>query len=116
MLEKSVKTAALGWLNSLPNSHWWSNPVSKYGISGRPDIEGVWESFYIGIECKTPAAFKKKDQGRTKAQSDWMRSVHAADGICVTVSTLADLKTGLKDALDHMRLLDHPDQDERTAA
>lgn len=95
MLESSVKKACLGWLKSLPNSHWWSNPVSAYGIAGRPDIEGCLDGSYVGIECKTPTTIRKKNRGRSKAQGDWMNFIIEAGGCYVTVASLPELKQSL---------------------
>lgn len=120
MLESSVKKACLGWLKTLPHSHWWSNPVSKFGVAGRPDIEGCWDGLYIAIEGKTSTTIKKKFQGRTPAQERWMNFIHSAGGVYVTIAALADLKAELNlldDPLPyHMRLLGRPCQDERNAA
>jgi hypothetical protein len=95
MLESSVKKACLGWLKTLPHSHFWSNPASKFGNAGRPDIEGCINGKFIAVECKTPETIQKKEQGRTPAQSDFMRRIEEAEGVYITTASLLALKLEL---------------------
>lgn len=92
MLESSVKKACLGWLKSLPNSHWWSNPVSAYGNAGRPDIEGCLDGSYVGIECKTPAAYKNMMHGMSPAQGRWREHIIRAGGCYIVADSVERLK------------------------
>jgi Holliday junction resolvase len=76
---------------------------SPYQRSGCPDILGVYRGFLIGIEVKTPEAYKKKDRGCTPNQVLFMNRMEDNGALVMVVCSveqvrvfLAELKLSLQ--------------------
>lgn len=70
MTETSIKAAIMKCLSK--EGHFWRVGSGPYQVSGCPDILGVYHGWMIGIEVKTPEAYKKKDHGCTANQIHFM--------------------------------------------
>lgn len=93
--ETSIKDAIMKLLGK-SRGFWYRAGASAYSRSGISDIMGVFYGVTVAIEVKTPAAFKTKDNGRTKNQSEFLQKVNAAGGIGVTVCSVHQVSELLK--------------------
>lgn len=93
--ETSIKKDIMRYLYT-QRGHWWRSGATSYGRSGVSDILGTYYGMTVAIEVKTPEAFRKKDSGRTKNQTEFLNSVIAAGGIGATVCSVRQVSELLK--------------------
>lgn len=91
MTETSIKDAIMRFL-SKEGGLFWRIGSSPYQKSGCPDILGIYRGFMIGLEVKTPEAFKKKDLGRTANQVLFMNRLEDNGALVMTVCSVQQVQ------------------------
>jgi Holliday junction resolvase len=86
--ESTIKDSIMAFLRK-EGGHFWRVGSSPYQRSGCPDILGIYRGFAIGLEIKTPEAFKKKDNGCTANQLVFMKKMED-NGALVLVACSVD--------------------------
>jgi len=66
-------------LKAIPNSYWFVKEAK--GIRGIPDIIGVINGRFVGIEVKRTAAEARKTSGRIVLQKHNLSKINNAHGI-----------------------------------
>lgn len=82
--EGKVKAKIKGYLKDQPNC-WFYMPVQNgMGVVGIPDIIGVLNGRFFGIECKAPG----KEKNVTPNQQAKIDAINAAGGIAFVASSV----------------------------
>src|SRR5665213_3271218 len=108
MSETAIKAAIMAFLRK-EGGWWWRQGAGPYQVSGCPDILGVYKGRMVGIEVKTPEAYKKKDGGCTKNQNHFMNKMNENGAFTLVACSVEEVKDFL--ALLG-RLLSSPSQSE----
>ena len=86
MLEKSITTAILRYLKSLPHCFCWKQHGSQFGTSGLPDIIACIGGRFVAFEVKT-------EVGKlTALQSATLGKIQAAGGAAYKVTSVEEVK------------------------
>ena len=102
MTETSVKDAIMKLL-AKAGGFFWRVGSSPYQKSGCPDIMGVYRGFPIGIEVKTPEAYKKKDLGRTANQVLFMNRLEDNGALVITVCSVQQVQEFLEELKESLQ-------------
>jgi len=86
MLEKSIVTAILRYLKTVPYCFCWKQHCSQYGTSGLPDIICCLNGRFIAFEVKIPSG------KLTKLQESTLQRINAAKGEAYKVTSLQEVK------------------------
>jgi hypothetical protein len=95
MNETAIKTKIIKFLDNTPG-FWWRAGAGPYSRAGVCDIMGTYYGFTVGLEVKTPEAFRTADFGRSKNQRDFQNSINAAGGWATTVCSVSQVEDFLK--------------------
>jgi len=90
MTEASLKAAIMKELSK--EGFFWRVGGGPYGVSGCPDILGIWDGWTIGIEVKTPEAYRKKDRGCTANQIHFMEKMIDNGAIVMVVCSVEQVR------------------------
>lgn len=86
--EGRVKAQIKTYLKSLKGC-WFYMPVQNgMGMVGIPDIIGVWQGQFFGIECKAPG----KENNVTPNQHKRLTDISHAGGIALVASSVDAVK------------------------
>jgi hypothetical protein len=86
MLEKSIVTAIMKHLKTVPHCFAWKQHGGQYGRAGLPDIICCIEGRFVAFEVKTP-------HGKlTKIQEITIQKINAAKGKAYKVTSVEDVK------------------------
>jgi len=86
MLEKTITTAIIRYLCSLPHCFCWKQHGGQFGTAGIPDIIVCLDGRFVAFEVKT-------ESGKlTKLQESALRKITAANGRAYTVTSLNQVK------------------------
>lgn len=96
MSESAIKNSIMTALRK-EGGFWWRVGSSPYQRSGCPDILGVYWGVMIGIEVKTPEAYKKKDLGCTPNQVLFMKKMRDNGARVIAVCSVAQVQVFLAD-------------------
>lgn len=90
--EADLKSAIVKYLKSV-GVLAWRNPVSLYGRSGRPDIEGVLPGGRaLFIEAKRPGKYTRAIDGLTDVQIAWIDQLVETGARVLVVDSLDAVK------------------------
>lgn len=106
MTETSIKDAIMRFL-SKEGGLFWRVGSSPYQRSGCPDILGVYKGFSIGIEVKTPEAFKKKDNGCTANQVQFMNKMEDNGALVIVVCSVQQVREFLQELKESLQSPSH---------
>ena len=70
----------------------WRTHSTGMGERGRPDLEGVINGKYIGIELKTPTAYRAKHHSLSAQQRRQGKMIDDANGLFRVVCRFEDFK------------------------
>lgn len=83
--ENKVKAQIKKYLDTLaPNLFYFSVPVGPHSRAGISDIICCYQGKFLSIEVKSPAAYKRKDNGRSPAQLKFGMDIYYAGGHALT--------------------------------
>ena len=90
MLEKTIVTAIMRYLKTIPCCFAWKTHGGIYTTSGIPDIVCCINGYFVAFEVKPP-------KGRlTKLQEMTIRRINEACGIAHRVTSVADVQAVLE--------------------
>ncbi len=95
MNETAIKDKIVKFLNA-NRGFFWRAGAGPYSRAGVCDIMGTYYGFTVGLEVKTPEAFRTADFGRSKNQRDFQNSINAAGGWATTVCSVSQVEEFLK--------------------
>lgn len=87
MLEKSIVTAILKHLKTVPHCFAWKQHGGQYGTAGLPDIICCIEGRFVAFEVKTPSGKP------TKIQETTIQKINNAKGKAHKVTSVKDVKS-----------------------
>ena len=83
--ENKAKKEIKAYLDTLaPNLFYFSVPAGPHSRAGVADIICCYQGQFLSIEVKSVEAYKKKDNGRSAAQSKFCMDVYYAGGHALT--------------------------------
>jgi hypothetical protein len=86
MLEKSIVSAIMRYLKTVPDCFAWKEHGGMYGHGGLPDIICCIGGRFVAFEVKTPSG------KLTTLQESTLRKINAAKGCAYKVTTLQEVK------------------------
>jgi hypothetical protein len=92
MLEKSIVTAILKYLRSLPECFCWKQHGSQFGVSGLPDIICCFGGRFLAFEVKRPAGDGHPSGKLTMLQESTLKRIRAAKGYAYKVTSLQEVR------------------------
>jgi hypothetical protein len=83
--ENKAKAQIKKYLDTLaPNLFYFSVPVGPHSRAGISDIICCYQGKFLSIEVKSIEAYKRKEHGRSPAQSKFCMDVYYAGGHALT--------------------------------
>lgn len=82
---------------------FWRVGSSPYQKSGCPDILGIYQGHMIGLEIKTPEAFKKKGNGCTANQIRFMEKMVAGGASVLVACSVAQVQEFLEELKESLQ-------------
>lgn len=83
----------------------WRVGSSHYQRSGCPDILAIYNGYLIGLEVKTPEAYKKKEYGCTPNQVLFLRKLRESRAFARVVCSVDQVKEFVQEI---KRILNEP--------
>jgi Holliday junction resolvase len=102
MTESSIKNAIIALLKK-EGIFAWRVGSSPYQRSGVPDILGVYRGVMIGIEVKTPEAFKKKSNGCTENQVQFMKKLEDNGALVLVACSVDQVRVFLEELKESLQ-------------
>lgn len=115
--EKEIENAILDYLKTIPDSFFWKNNsggvfdpkarvfrknTNRHIIKGVPDILGMIEGRFVGIEVKKP---KPNKTYPSKEQKDFITRVEEIGGIAFIARSVSDVEEILEEVCGATSLL-----------
>jgi len=89
--ETLITNACMRLLRGIPDSWWKKNHGSVYSGRGWPDIEGMVDGMFFGIEVKRPG------RDATPIQAERLRQIREAGGIVAVVHSVHELRALMRE-------------------
>ena len=86
MVEKTITTAILKYLKTVPECFFWKEHGGMYGTAGIPDIICCYKGLFVGFEVKS------KTGRLTKIQEVTIRKIKEAKGKAYKVTSVEEVK------------------------
>jgi hypothetical protein len=91
MLEAGLKDQCMKLLRSIPDSYWWRQGSTQYGMRGVSDILGCMQGFMVAIEVKKPGRYKTPGDGLTEHQFRFLENIKGCGGYAAAIDSLDQL-------------------------
>lgn len=98
-LENDVQSLILIYLTSLPNSFFWRQNTGaikvedrfiRFGLKGAPDIQGMINGRFIGVEAK-----RTRNGKQSVDQRRWHVRCEASGGVYILANNVDKVREGL---------------------
>ena len=89
MLEKEIVKKIKDYLNSLPNTFVWKSHGNGFVQVGVPDLIGVHNGTFIGVEVKQPGKVP------TKIQQAFIKKIRNKGGLAFLATSVGDVMSNL---------------------
>lgn len=86
-LEKHIVTDIIKHLNKVDECHVWKTHGGMYSTPGVPDVVGVYQGKFLGIEVKRP----EKKGNVTKLQRAFINKLNSCGGISFVACSVDDV-------------------------
>jgi Holliday junction resolvase len=96
MLESTIKAQIMAHLKLLERGAFWRIAGGKFGVSGLPDILGVYRGLPVAFEVKTP----ERKSATTESQERFIEKYNNAGGYAYVVTSLREVQLILLDLND----------------
>jgi len=83
--ESRLRTRIVKALNDY-SGFWYVNHQTQYGQTGIPDITGIYQGYYFGLEVKRPGY----EYTLTERQSRVLKKIRLAGGKAAVVTSVDD--------------------------
>ncbi len=86
-LEKHIVSDIIKYLNKTDDCHVWKSHGGMYSTPGVPDVIGVYQGKFLGIEVKRP----DKKKSVTKLQQTFINKLNDCGGISFVACSVDDV-------------------------